>query len=181
MGVLAKRKFPRVRLAFLAVLGVCAATAFSQLPNGAWQTAKMDSGLGQAHVLSPTAAGGTPFQVRLADVSDVPVDNGALSPPASCAVTMSVVNSWPGGYLTNVTVTNEGSTPIDGWSVSFTVPAGDTVVSTWGANLSQVGQQVTANNASYNGFIAAGGYTTWSFIVNGPNPPPITNPVCEAN
>lgn len=90
----------------------------------------------------------------------------------SCAVTSSVVSSWSGGYQVQFTVTNNGTSPISGWSVAMTLPAGESIASSWNAALTVSGQQVTAVNESYNGSVAVGANTTFGAVVNGSPPPP---------
>jgi cellulase/cellobiase CelA1 len=47
----------------------------------------------------------------------------------------------------------DGSVPINGWSLVFTLPAGQTITSSWNASYSPTTGQVTARNASYNATI----------------------------
>lgn len=43
-----------------------------------------------------------------------------------CGVTYTVNNQWPGGFGANVTVNNFGD-PIDGWHLTWSFTAGQTV------------------------------------------------------
>ena len=56
------------------------------------------------------------------------------SPPPSgaCRVT-DTINAWNTGLTANITVTNTGSTAINGWSVVFTLPGGQIITSGWNA------------------------------------------------
>jgi hypothetical protein len=88
----------------------------------------------------------------------------------SCALTSAVTNSWPGGYQLQLTVTDNGTAPLTGWTAGFMF--GDTaesIASSWNATVTQSGQQVTAVNASYDGSVAAGGSTSFGMVVNGSN------------
>jgi hypothetical protein len=107
-----------------------------------------------------------------------PTTTGSSS--AACSVSITQPNSWMGGYQATVTVTNSGSTPINGWTVNFTLPAGESIATSWSNVMTQSGQQITAANASFNGSIAAGANTTWGFNVNGPNTVPVA-PTCSAH
>ncbi len=91
------------------------------------------------------------------------------APAGACSAAPSVVNSWPGGYQDQVTVTNTGSAPLSGWAVRFTLPAGDTIASSWNTTITQSGQQVTASSAAYNGALSASGSATWGVVINGPS------------
>ena len=73
-------------------------------------------------------------------------------------------DSWPGGFTANVTITNTGSSTIDGWTLTYTLPAGQTINQTWNATITQNGSQVTARNVSYNGTLAPGASTTFGYL-----------------
>jgi hypothetical protein len=68
------------------------------------------------------------------------------------------VNEWSGGFTATVTVT-AGSTPLNGWTVSWTYPGDQRVTSAWNATVGQSGSSVTATNVAWNGSVPAGGST----------------------
>ncbi|MEV5351237.1 cellulose binding domain-containing protein [Streptomyces achromogenes] len=74
---------------------------------------------------------------------------------AGCQVT-STVNAWNTGLTANLTLTNTGTTAIDGWSLAFTLPEGQTITSGWNADYSPASGRVTARNVSHNATIAPG-------------------------
>jgi hypothetical protein len=81
-----------------------------------------------------------------------------VPPPAnsSCAVHYAVNSSWPGGFSSTITMTNNGSTAISPWQLTFTFPAaGEAVQGGWDGTWSQSGQQVTVSAASWNAAIPA--------------------------
>ncbi|MFE5207779.1 cellulose binding domain-containing protein [Streptomyces sp. NPDC056600] len=84
------------------------------------------------------------------------------NPSGSCKVT-NTATSWPGGYTSNITVTNTGSTAINGWKVGFTLPSGQTVTNAWNATVSPNSGAVTATNTSSNAQIAAGASQSFGF------------------
>ncbi|MDH2430757.1 cellulose binding domain-containing protein [Sphaerisporangium sp. TRM90804] len=86
--------------------------------------------------------------------------------PGGCSAVMTTVNSWPGGFGASVTVRAAGSA-VNGWTVRWTWPGGQTISSLWNGEPSVSGSSVTVRNASYNGSIAAGGSTTFGFNGNG--------------
>ncbi|WP_328650205.1 PHB depolymerase family esterase [Micromonospora sp. NBC_00330] len=85
-------------------------------------------------------------------------------PPASgaCRVTVDV-NAWNTGLTENITVTNTGTSAVNGWSVVFTLPGGQTITSGWNATYSPSSGQVTARNVAYNGGIPANGSVSFGF------------------
>ncbi|MCM3298183.1 cellulose binding domain-containing protein [Streptomyces pseudogriseolus] len=82
--------------------------------------------------------------------------------PAACTVSYAT-NVWPGGYTANVTVTNNGSAPVDGWRLAFTLPSGQSVVHAWNATVSPSSGAVTATAAAGSARIAAGGSQSFGF------------------
>ncbi|MCG5435941.1 extracellular catalytic domain type 1 short-chain-length polyhydroxyalkanoate depolymerase [Micromonospora foliorum] len=85
-------------------------------------------------------------------------------PPASgaCQVTVDV-NAWNTGLTENITVTNTGTSAVNGWSLVFTLPGGQTITSGWNATYSPNSGQVTARNVAYNGGIPANGSVSFGF------------------
>ncbi|SDO34679.1 cellulose binding domain-containing protein [Lentzea jiangxiensis] len=85
-------------------------------------------------------------------------------PPGDAACRVSTaVNAWNNGLTANITITNTGSSAVDGWSLAFTLPGGQTITGGWSATYSPTSGQVTARNVSYNPGIAAGASITVGF------------------
>jgi len=85
-----------------------------------------------------------------------------------------VPNTWNNGFTANVTITNTGSTAINGWTVTWTWPGNQQITNAWNATITQSGQQVTARNVGYNPTIPPGGSTDFGFqgIYSGTNTSP---------
>ncbi|MEN3540842.1 arabinofuranosidase catalytic domain-containing protein, partial [Microbispora sp. ZYX-F-249] len=103
---------------------------------------------------------------------------GALTAPAAhaatgCRVDYSVTNQWPGGFGANVSITNLGD-PINGWRLSWSFSAGQTITQLWNGSMTQSGAQVTVADAGYNGALATGASTSFGFngASSGANPVP---------
>ena len=86
----------------------------------------------------------------------------APSGTSACRVTNSV-SAWNTGLTDNITITNTGTSAINGWSLRFGLASGQTITSGWNASYSPASGQVTATNASYNAAIPPGGSTTIGF------------------
>ena len=83
----------------------------------------------------------------------------------SCHVGYSIVNQWPGGFQAAVTINNTGTTGITSWTLTWAFANGQTVTQLWNGSEAQSGANVTVNNLSYNGSIAAGGsYNGMGFL-----------------
>jgi len=84
------------------------------------------------------------------------------SAPGGCHVTYSP-NNWTGGFTANVTIANNGSSAINGWTLTFTFPGDQKITSWWNAAVTQNGASVTAKNVSYNATISPGSSQTFGF------------------
>jgi chitodextrinase len=88
-----------------------------------------------------------------------------------CSATMTLQTQWPNGYVMQpITVTNTGTSTINGWTVTFTLPAGHTITNSWNATVTISGQTVTARGISgQNASLGAGASTTWGFQASRPS------------
>ncbi|MBQ0992747.1 cellulose binding domain-containing protein [Micromonospora sp. H61] len=95
------------------------------------------------------------------------------SPAAStCTVRFTANNDWGNGYIGGVDITNNGSSPIDGWTLTWAWPTGwQQVSSGWSATWEQVGTTVRVTPTADNRQIAAGGTVSAGFVgaYGGPN------------
>ncbi|WP_250036534.1 non-reducing end alpha-L-arabinofuranosidase family hydrolase [Paractinoplanes maris] len=81
---------------------------------------------------------------------------------AGCSVNYAVSSQWQGGFGASVSVTNLGDA-WNGWTLSWSFGAGQSVTQAWNASLTQSGSAVTAKNASYNGAVPTGGAVSFGF------------------
>lgn len=89
----------------------------------------------------------------------------------ACTATPTVQSQWATGYVINpLTITNTSTSTINGWTVTFTLPAGHTLAGSWNATVTTSGQTVTVKPVSFNSTIAPGAsITSFGFQVNRPN------------
>ncbi len=81
----------------------------------------------------------------------------------ACTVSYSTSSQWAGGFVANLTITNTGSAPVNGWTLKFTFPGDQKITSTWNGVATQTGEAVSIVNESYNATITAGGNTSLGF------------------
>ncbi|MEU9837398.1 cellulose-binding domain-containing protein, partial [Streptosporangium sp. NPDC048047] len=103
---------------------------------------------------------------------------GAVNAPAAnaaagCRVDYTVTNQWPGGFGASVNITNLGD-PINGWKLTWSFSAGQTITQLWSGSHTQSGSQVTVSNVDYNGSLPTGGSANFGFngASTGSNPAP---------
>jgi beta-glucosidase len=115
-----------------------------------------------------TYTGGNPDP----DPSPSPTPTPTLN-SGGCRVSY-VVNDWGGGFGANMSITNTGTTPINGWTLRFGFPGNQRVTQGWEATWTQSANQVTAVNAPWNGTISPNATVKIGFngSYSGANPPP---------
>jgi len=137
-----------------------------------WNGTPTNYGAGyKAHLLS-LGGGSNPTPTATVPNTPTPIPtNTPTSTPTpttgGCKVSYTVTNQWSGGFGANLTITNTSSTPINGWSLRFAFPNGQTITQLWNGNYTQSGANVTITNLSYNGTIPAGGALSSSPGFNG--------------
>ncbi len=126
------------------------------------------------------------YQVRAKDAAgNVSASSGIVSATtgsgggtATCKVGYSASN-WGGGngFTAGVTVTNTGTSAVDGWTLAFSYANGQRVtLPGWGATLAQSGGNVTATNLTWNRSLAPNASTSIGFngTYSGSNPAPVS-------
>jgi poly(hydroxyalkanoate) depolymerase family esterase len=155
------------------VLGVSQTPAFTDSPQTGWTRTRYGGTGTQAPVEAIRIEGGGHDLPRagqaLMAIRFFGLDSGSgpttpppPPPPAGCRVDYQV-NAWNTGLTTSITITNTGSSTINGWSLVFTLPSGQTITSGWNATYTPSSGQVTATNMSYNAAIQPGASTNIGF------------------
>ncbi|MGK3207186.1 protein kinase domain-containing protein [Amycolatopsis sp. MEPSY49] len=107
----------------------------------------------------------TPVAAPATTSAAPPPTTGSSAPPdLGCAANYQVTNSWPGGYQVEVTVRNDRTDDLTGWSVRWSLPGGHRITGLWNGNFTVEGDTVTVDNAAWNAKLDAGGATTFGFI-----------------
>jgi hypothetical protein len=138
------------------------------------------SGAPAVSVLAPpgtgitTGTGGTAASQSLAPYTAAMMTvKPAATSGAGCEVAYSV-NDWGGGFTGTVTVTNTGTSTVNGWTLGFAWPGTQQITNGWNATWTQTGAQVTAANPSWGPALQPGAATTLGFnaTYTGGNSPP---------
>ncbi len=84
------------------------------------------------------------------------------TPPATpaCRVTYTPTAQWRNGFTADITLTNTGTEPVDGWTLGYTFGGDQRIVASWNSSFTQTGAAVTMTNAHWNAAIAPGRSTT---------------------
>ncbi|CAL9353491.1 hypothetical protein SUDANB176_00524 [Streptomyces sp. enrichment culture] len=92
---------------------------------------------------------------------------GPGTPSDACTATYRTVNSWSGGFQGEVSVRNDGTGALDGWTVGMTLAPGQSLGSLWNGRHTGTTGAVTVRNAPWNGGVEPGGTATFGFTVTG--------------
>jgi arabinan endo-1,5-alpha-L-arabinosidase len=90
-----------------------------------------------------------------------------------CQVAYAVTNQWQGGFGASVTLTNLGD-PLNGWTLTWSFTAGQSVTQYWNAAIGQSGARVSAADTGYNAAVPTGGTASFGFNGSWNN---VANPV----
>ncbi|HEV7961990.1 MAG TPA: peroxidase family protein, partial [Actinoplanes sp.] len=77
-------------------------------------------------------------------------------PAATCSVQLVETSAWTDRFQVNAIITNETNAPINGWTVRWQFPSGQTFVQSWNGTFAQQGTSASLTNASWNTVIPPG-------------------------
>lgn len=124
------------------------------------------------HAMEMALSGGwTPTPTPTATPTPTPTP----PPGDECVVLYEIQNDWGQGATINVTIKNNSSAPINGWTLEWTFPGNQEISNLWCADYTQSGSSVSVKNMSWNSTIPAnGGQVDFGFNVTytGINPEP---------
>ncbi len=123
---------------------------------------------------TPTSGGPTPTSVNR-----TPTPTSVVRTPTPVAPTPTptpgtrnyvvtyTMNDWGSGATVNVTIQNNTSTAVNGWTLAWTFPGNQTITNLWSGSYTQSGASVSVKDAGYNANIPAnGGTTNFGFNIN---------------
>ena len=154
------------------VLGVGQTPAATDSPVSGWTRTRYGSTGDRAPVEAISVQGvghnvyGSGMAARALTFFGLDSSGPAPQPqPGACKV-MATTNAWSTGLTGSVTLTNTGTTSVNGWKLGFTLPSGQSITNGWGATYAPVSGSVTATNVAYNGTIAPNASVTIGYQAN---------------
>ncbi|MET0266285.1 MAG: cellulose binding domain-containing protein, partial [Duganella sp.] len=91
-----------------------------------------------------------------------------------------VTSSWSGGYNAAIRITNNRSTTINGWTLSWTYTDNSVVNTHWNANVTGNSPTYTATpSESWSQNIAPGSSVEFGITVSGAAIPTVTGAACQ--
>ncbi|GAB4002171.1 hypothetical protein GCM10029992_39660 [Glycomyces albus] len=124
------------------------------------------------------ALGGDPDETDSPTDSETPTDDDTTPPTGDCSAEIEVVNDWGSGWQGNVSIT-AGQSAVNGWTLTWDWPSGQSISSSWNADITTSGSTVTAGDVGWNAGVSAGQTReVFGFIGSGSSTaPPVT---CQA-
>ncbi|MFI0422008.1 cellulose binding domain-containing protein [Spongiactinospora sp. 9N601] len=83
---------------------------------------------------------------------------------AAATATFTKAASWGSGFEGRFTITNGGTTPLNGWEIALDMPSGAAISSSWDTLMSKNGQRYVFKNVGWNGNLAPGATVNFGFI-----------------
>jgi cellulase/cellobiase CelA1 len=111
-------------------------------------------------------------QLVTPSTSAAPVRNGGVK------AGYAVRSKWKDGFNAEVTVTNIGSQPLQGWTVQLRLPPGVDPTSTWGATAEHKADRLTLRSQPWNTYLEPGGSIRMGFEAKGKAADPVS---CTVN
>ncbi|MEU7771027.1 cellulose binding domain-containing protein [Micromonospora taraxaci] len=101
--------------------------------------------------------------------------------PGTCTATYRTLNTWPGGFQAEVTVANNSTAALNGWTVGLTLASGQAISSLWSGVNTGTSGSVTVRNAPYNGAVGPNASTTFGFTATGNGATAPSNVTCASS
>jgi cellulose 1,4-beta-cellobiosidase len=73
------------------------------------------------------------------------------------------MNDWGSGATVSVTIKNNGTSAIDGWTLAWQFAGNQKISNLWNGTYTQSGTEVTVTSLDYNAAIPAGGTVSFGF------------------
>jgi cellulose 1,4-beta-cellobiosidase len=130
------------------------------------------TGGGTMNTPTPTRAQATPTPTRR-QATATPTRRGATPTPTQrgttggYAVAYAIQSDWGVGATINVTIKNNSSTAVNGWTLAWTFPGNQKITNLWNGSYTQSGASVSVRDAGFNANIPAnGGSVNFGFNIS---------------
>ncbi|WP_405010609.1 cellulose binding domain-containing protein [Kitasatospora sp. NBC_01539] len=90
-----------------------------------------------------------------------PSPSSSPSPTASGCTVAYRLSDWGSSFNADVTIRNNGTTAVNGWTLVFSFPGPQTLNSIWNARGTQSGRLLTVTNEAWTAAVPAGGSVTF--------------------
>jgi xylan 1,4-beta-xylosidase len=109
---------------------------------------------------SPTSTTSTPTPTPTVTVTPTPTPTDTTG----CSISYSQ-SDWGSGATVSITIKNNGSSAINGWTLAWNFAGNQTITDLWNGTYTQSGTAVTVKNVSHNNIIPAKGSVSLGFNI----------------
>nr|BFE86001.1 hypothetical protein GCM10020093_086020 [Planobispora longispora] len=127
------------------------------------------------HVVARDAAGNS------SEASESTSFTTTDAPPGGCSAVYKVTNSWQGAFQGDVTVTNQGSSAVKGWTVTWKFANGQVISQLWNGAHTQTGADVSVRNVAWNGGLAPNASASFGFTASQSGTNAVPTVTCTAS
>lgn len=134
------------------------------------------------NLIKPYLAGSitpTPTQtpVTTPKPTETPVTTPTPTPISSAdySIFYTVKNDWGSGATIDISIKNNGSTAVNGWTLDWTFPGNQQITNLWNGSHTQSGASVSVTDGGHNAYLPANGGTVnfgFNISYSGSNTPP---------
>ncbi len=139
-----------------------------QVVNAGWNgtvTAGGSSNFGFQAAYSGANAAPTSFRVN--GIPCTPTQAQLAPTPApvlACSAVYAINNDWGSGFVTTVTLTNQGNVAWHGWTANWDFVGNQQITNLWNGAPTQTGTQVAIANVSWNSMVAPNTSASFGFV-----------------
>ncbi|MCL6591724.1 MAG: glycoside hydrolase family 9 protein [Firmicutes bacterium] len=109
----------------------------------------------------------TPTPARVNTPTPTGPSTPAPTSPGGYLVFYVIQSDWGNGATISVTITNNTTTAVNGWTLVWTFPGNQTITNLWNGTYTQSGASVSVKDAGFNANIPAnGGSVNFGFNIN---------------
>ncbi|MFJ2031669.1 cellulose binding domain-containing protein [Streptosporangium sp. NPDC087985] len=101
------------------------------------------------------------------------------APASGCTATVTLVDSWPGGYRGAATISNATDRPMNNWYIQWIIPLGTTLTQAWNGTHMQSGPVAMIHAPAEKSSLAPGATVSdIGFVGAAATPPTFTEITC---
>jgi endoglucanase len=130
-----------------------------------WGTEPSDTGTPPSSPPPTTTPPSSPPPSSPPPSSPPPSSPPPTGPVSACHVS-TTVNQWNTGFTADLTVRNDGTAAVSGWTLRWTFGGSQAITNSWNATVTQTGTAVTATNVDFNRTLAPGGTAAFGLQAN---------------
>lgn len=145
---------------FLFTSVMCLTSSASSVPNSPTPSGLFDIPLSGSKYINNLSIESSVVALN------TPITSNTLSSNSEAFSISYSQNSWKTGASVTITIKNNTTSAVNGWTLNYTFPGNQKITNTWYCNYTQSSKAVTMKNSTYNRIIPAGGSISFGFNIS---------------